>query len=382
MSDLAQPQATTNSQSPVVPRLDLVGIPLFEGVPDSILAQISDDMVGCFPTAAEIVREDDAAGGLVVLLHGQARVLRNGTYLVTRRAGEIIGEQAVLDRTPRSATVIADGMVKALIVPRVIVDSLLRDATFAGNMARVLSAKLREATAERSVRYRDEERLFAEFSAHVSPQVASWLLSKGSSYGDPRFIDATILMADVRSFTEKSSRMEPKDIASDLSSYLDAIVHVIHRFDGFVDKFIGDAVLAVWGVVPSEVNLTAQAFECARQMAQTAATLRFGHDPIEIGVGLERGRVFVGNVGGEGKRQFTVLGTPVNLTSRFQSECKALESSIVVGPGAYEALPENVRSQLRRHEQRPIKGIGLLTLYSWAPNVEGHLLASKEGRRT
>ena len=361
--------------------LNLLAIPIFDGVPDDCLSRISPDMVRCFSTGAVIVREGEAATGLIVLLHGQARVFCDDTYLVTRRAGETIGEQAILDGTIRSATLVADGMVKALIVPSGVMQFLLRDAAFARNIARVLSSKLREATSERSIRYRDEERLFAEFSAHVSPQVASWLLSKGSSYGDPRFVDAVVLMADVRSFTEKCSRMEPKDIATDLSSYLDTIVEVIHRFDGFVDKFIGDAVLAVWGVTPSDEDLTSKALACARQMVETAASLRFAGEPIEIGVGLERGRVFLGNVGGDGKRQFTVLGTAVNLASRFQSECKSLGSSVVIGPTAYDTLPHGARTDLRRHDQRPIKGAGLLTLYSCVTRAQGHSRIQTGGKK-
>src|ERR1700733_8130017 len=88
-------------------KADLSGIPLFEGVARDLLKQITEDMVGCFRTADGIVREGEDAGGLIVLLHGQARVMCNGTYLVTRRAGETIGEQAILDRTGRSATAVA-----------------------------------------------------------------------------------------------------------------------------------------------------------------------------------------------------------------------------------------------------------------------------------
>src|SRR5580658_5193780 len=150
MSDLAQ-SPTSTSRVTAARQLRLPDIALFEGVPENTLSQISDDMVSCFCTGTEIVRENDTAGGLVVLLQGQARVLCNGTYLETRRTGEIIGEQAILDRTPRTATVIADGMVKALVVPSPVVQSLLRDPTFALNIARVLSAKLRQATAVRSV---------------------------------------------------------------------------------------------------------------------------------------------------------------------------------------------------------------------------------------
>ena len=353
------PAIDRNPSTPSMERVDLSGLSLFQGVPRGLLKRITADMVGCFRTGDEIVREDDAGEGLIVLLHGQARVMCNGTYLVTRRAGETIGEQAILDRTGRSATAVADGMVKALIVPRRIVDRLLENAAFARNIAKGLSAKLREATRERAIRYRDEERLFAEFSAHVSPQVASWLLWIGESYGNPRFVDAVILMADIRSFTEKCLRIDPKQIGTDLSSYLDAVVDVIHRHGGFVDKFIGDAVLAVWGVTPEEENLEAKALACARDMVGVAAGLRFAGESIEIGVGLARGRVFVGNVGGDGKRQFTVLGPAVNLASRLESECKPLGARIVAGEDFYEALPAMEKESLRRQEGRAIKGVGL-----------------------
>jgi len=347
-------------------RPDLSDLTLFQGVPRGLLKRITADMVGCFRTGDEIVREGDAAGGLIVLVHGQARVMSNGTYIVTRRAGETIGEQAILDRCIRSATAVADGMVKAINLPRQIVDGFFENAAFARNIAKGLSAKLREATRERAIRYRDEERLFAEFGAHVSPQVASWLLSMGDSYGKPRFVDAVILMADIRSFTEKCLRINPKQIAADLSSYLDAVVDVIHRHGGFVDKFIGDSVLAVWGVTPDEGNLAVKALACARDMVGIAGELRFAGEPIEIGVGLALGRVFLGNVGGDGKRQFTVLGPAVNLASRFESECKPLGARIVAGEDFFEALPAVEKKSLRRQEGRSIKGVGLQVVYSWS----------------
>lgn len=360
------PAINRNESTPSRKKADLSGLALFERVPSDLLEQITEDMVGCFRTGDGIVREGDAPGGLIVLLHGQARVMCNGTYLVTRRTGEAIGEQAILDRTGRSATAVADGMVKALIIPRRVVDRLFENAAFARNIAKGLSAKLREATRERAIRYRDEERLFAEFSAHVSPQVASWLLSMGDSYGKPRFVDAVILMADIRSFTEKCLRINPKQIGADLSSYLDAVVDVIHRHGGFVDKFIGDAVLAVWGVTLEEENLAAKALACAREMVGAAGRLGFAGEPIEIGVGLTRGRVFVGNVGGGGKRQFTVLGPAVNLASRLESECKPLGVKVVAGQDFYDALPSTEQSSLERQEGRSIKGVGLETVYSWS----------------
>lgn len=362
-------------QEPATEPFQLDTVALFEGLPPDCLGRISSDMVRYFSTGMEILHEGDPGSGLVVLLSGQARVLRNGTYIVTRSASTtgVVGEQAILDGEPCSATVVADGMVKALVVPRKVTSLLLENRRFVANIARILSFKLREATGERSVRYEHEERLFSEFSAHVSPEVAAWLLAKGASYGNPRFVEAVVLMADIRSFTDKCSAMRPETIGSELSTYLDAIVDVIHRFDGFVDKFIGDAVLAVWGVTDSGSNLAAKAFECAVRMTQTAESLRFGGEPIRIGVGLELGRVFVGNVGGQGKRQFTVLGTTVNLASRLQSETKPLGANVVIGPAAYAALPDKSRENLSPRE-REIRGIGKLTVYCWAPDASPRFL--------
>lgn len=203
----------------------------------------------------------------------------------------------------------------------------------------------------------------------------------GDSYGNPRFVDAVILMADIRSFTEKCLRIDPMQIGADLSSYLDAVVDVIHRHGGFVDKFIGDAVLAVWGVTPDEGNLAVKALACARDMVEIAGKLRFAGEPIEIGVGLARGRVFLGNVGGDGKRQFTVLGPAVNLASRFESECKPLGARIVAGEYFYEALPAMEKKSLRRQEGRSIKGVGLQAVYSWsgAP-VQKHSVSTAGGK--
>src|SRR2546421_6377607 len=98
-SKTAGPPVSDRRRSTRSPKMaDLSGLALFQGVPQELLKLITEDMVGCFRTGDEIVREGDAAGGLIVLLHGQARVMCNGTYLVTRRTGEAIGEQAILDR--------------------------------------------------------------------------------------------------------------------------------------------------------------------------------------------------------------------------------------------------------------------------------------------
>jgi len=347
--------------------IDFFSQPVFRGVAPESLALLSDDMVRYYRTGEYIVREEHNGRDLIVLLDGDVQVFSGGTFLVCRKAGEVIGEQAIIDRTARSATVIAQGMVKALLVPAYVLDQLMKDIAFVSNLASIVSGKLRAATSMRSVRYRNEERLFGEFSAHVSPELASRLLAQGASYGDARFQHVVLLLADIRYFTESCTRMTPAQIAGELSTYLDEMVAVLFRHGAFVDKFIGDAILAVWGVTPSDGNPAIRAFSCAAEMVEHAAALQFGGEAIRMGVGLNAGSVFVGNVGSDRKRQFTVLGGPVNLTARLESECKPLAASIVVGKDFYELLPGEQRSLFQEHPDREIKSAGRQTIYSWSP---------------
>ncbi len=351
--------------------VDLAQLPLLRNVPLELVEVIKQEgMVRFYRDEETILHQGDEADGLVILLHGQVRILTDGVFLVSRRAYEVIGEQAFLNHAMRSATVIAQGTVKALVLPTSLVQHLLTDATFTGNLLRFVSQKLSEATNERASRFRNERLLFSEFSAHLAPEITQRLLATGLTYGQPRYIDGILLFADIRSFTERSAGMVPEQMAQQLSTYFDAMVTVIHHHEGFVDKFIGDAVMAVWGLAPSTRDSVIQALTCAKAMIDTAAQLAFGDRPISIGIGLNAGQVFIGNVGGEGKRQFTVLGTPVNLAARYESEAKALHVPLVMGKAFYDRLPPEYQEPLVMHENWPIKGVEPQILYSYTPVKE------------
>lgn len=352
---------------------DVALLPLFNGVPVPLLEQISSEMVRFYQDGEVIFAEGDHAHYLVVLLHGQVRILLNGIFLVARSAPAVLGEQAFLNETTRSATAIAQGLVQALVLPQSLVEHLLTDVVFLRNLLRQVSEKLTEASNERAFHFRNEQLLFSEFRAHLSPEITHRLLATGRAYGDPRYVDAIILFSDIRSFTERSAGMAPQEIASELGPYLDATVNLIHQHEGLVDKFVGDAVMAIWGYAPTEEDLVARAFTCARDMLRLAQSMSFGGAPIAIGVGLNAGRVFLGNIGSMGKRQFTVLGSPVNLAARFESETKVLGAPIVVGKAFYERLPPHLQCLLRKHENCPIKGVEPQTVYVYQPVEYDHL---------
>ncbi len=114
--------------------IDFFSQPVFRGVAPESLALLSDDMVRYYRTGEYIVREEHNGRDLIVLLDGDVQVFSGGTFLVCRKAGEVIGEQAIIDRTARSATVIAQGMVKALLVPAYVLDQLMKDIAFVSNL--------------------------------------------------------------------------------------------------------------------------------------------------------------------------------------------------------------------------------------------------------
>lgn len=121
----------------------------------------------------------------------------------------------------------------------------MENAAFVGNLLHLLSEKLVEASNERAYHFRNEQLLFSEFRAHLSPEITNHLLATGLAYGYPRYIDAVILFADIRSFTEALAGMFPHEVANQLGPYFDAMVTVIQSYEGLVDKFIGDAVMAI-----------------------------------------------------------------------------------------------------------------------------------------
>lgn len=349
--------------------VELETLPIFDQLPPTLLSLITPEMVQFYTDGDVILREGDAADRLIILLHGQVNICRDGIILLSRQAYAVIGEQAFIEGIPRTATVVAQGIVETLELQHSLVEQLMENARFTRNLLRIVSGKLAEATNERAYHFRNEQLLYSEFRAHLSPEVTNRLLATGEDYGKPRYIDGILLCADIRSFTQCCADMTPDEIAMQLNVYLETVVDIVHRHDGMVDKFIGDGVLALWGFARSKSDPITQAFACAQEMVSSTANLQFGNAPIRIGVGLNAGQIFIGNVGSEKKRQFTVLGTPVNLVSRYESKSKELGAPIVIGTDFYERLPQELKANLVAYENQSISGAALQTLYTYTPDV-------------
>lgn len=346
-------------------------LPLFDGCDAVLLTETAGlTSIRVYRDGDELCYQGAEPEELFIVLSGNVAISADDIFLVARGANELVGEQAFIEGTARGATARAQGMVQALVIPRVAVDRLLTDSVFARNLMHQLSRKLSQSTADRALRYRYEHLLFGEFRSHVSAEVLQDLLNSGEDYGAPRVVDAVVLFADIRGFTTRSAGMSPADVATQLTAFLDHAVDTVHEHGGMVDKFIGDAMMAVWGgLVATGQDVVSQAFGCARKLVETSKRFSLGEGVIELGIGLNAGEVFMGIVGGEKKRQFTVLGSPVNLAARYQSMTGTLGAPVVMGPDFVARMSDEDRAGLQVHPERPIKGADDQTLHSWAPTT-------------
>jgi len=382
-------------------RSRLANIPVLQNVPKTLLRRLRPGMLRAYADGEMIIEEGRPADHLIVILQGVVDIVRGNVFLVSRNAHEMIGEQGVVDGVVYSATAMARGKVEALAIPAGLAKKFLMNYRFTLNLIKILSAKLREATSDEAVRLAQEQKMFAAFRSHVHPRVLDDLLAKGiEDYGAPRYIDCAILFADIRSYTSLSLEATPEEIVNELSRYLDGMIEIIHAHDGMIDKFIGDNVMAFWGfaqpvaVLQSqlaqrpqalhnllqtpdgktlfnsnghhsiiEANSVSKALDCAVAMWKAARNYSFRGRQIQIGIGLNYGTVFCGNVGNDRKRQFTVLGHPVNLASRFESLTKDLGVPIVVGEKFYDQLPPVRRGEFQEFQNVQVRGLEPITCY-------------------
>jgi adenylate cyclase len=155
----------------------------------------------------------------------------------------------------------------------------------------------------------------------------------------------TILFSDIVGFTTVTERADPVALVKQLNEYLSRMVAGVFDNDGTLDKFVGDAVMAVWGNVSSH-GIAGDAKAAARAAIAMRRELRKlneqwranGTEELKIGIGINQGEVLVGNIGSEAKMDFTVIGDAVNLASRLEALTRTYHVDILVGPSATELV--------------------------------------------
>ncbi len=180
-------------------------------------------------------------------------------------------------------------------------------------------------------------RIKAMFSSYVTEKVVNELIKNPDllKLGGQRR-DVSVLFSDIRGFTTFSEKHKPEEVVSLLNEYLRAMTEVVFKWDGTLDKFIGDAIMAFWGAPLEQENHAELAVRCAVDMVKRLKELqqkwqREGKPILDCGIGINSGEVVVGNIGAEGKKMdYTVIGDHVNLASRVEGLTRKYNTHILI----------------------------------------------------
>ncbi len=185
-----------------------------------------------------------------------------------------------------------------------------------------------------------EEKKRERLGRFLSPQVASRILAAsdhGAELGAPEVREVTILFADISGFTSMSETMSPSAVALLLNDYLSRMTDVIFKYEGTLDKYIGDAIMAVFGAPLDMPDHAPRAIKAALEMQERLAEWnadRKEGPAFRIRIGINSGNAMAGEIGSINKKEYTVLGDTVNTASRLESSV-AKPGSVVIGANTH-----------------------------------------------
>jgi len=159
--------------------------------------------------------------------------------------------------------------------------------------------------------------------------------------------DITVLFADIRNFTAITESMDASSTTKILNEYFSALVPIIEEHKGILNKFVGDAVLAIFGDPHQSDNHALDAVQCANKMLKKIKLLQErwleeGKPKIEIGVGIATGETFIGNIGSQNRLEYTVIGDTVNTANRIESYNKVYKTNFLISESTYERVKKYV----------------------------------------
>jgi adenylate cyclase len=187
------------------------------------------------------------------------------------------------------------------------------------------------------------ERCRRNLSRYFSPNVAEFLSHKDEPLGPVRRQDLTIIFADLVGFTNMAEASSPETVIELLRAFHSRMSHIIFGYGGTIEKYIGDAVCAAFGVPESSDTDAERAVLCAMEMCSSLEhwneeRLRCGSVKLQMGVGINSGPAVLGDIGTDHSMSFTVIGHTVNVASRLQSLTRDLRTSILVSDSTAQAV--------------------------------------------
>ena len=196
----------------------------------------------------------------------------------------------------------------------------------------------------------NEKRLKSTMSRYMDPGIADRLVASGTEALGGQSVPATVLFSDIRSFTTITEQLGAQGTVALLNEYFTLMVDCIQREEGMLDKFIGDAIMAAFGIPVAHQDDADRAVRAAIAMmrelkAWNGQRIAEGRKPVDIGIGLNTDTVVSGNIGSKKRMDYTIIGDGVNLASRLESACKQYGTHILISEFTYKQLRGTYRTR-------------------------------------
>lgn len=196
-----------------------------------------------------------------------------------------------------------------------------------------------------------EKRLKSTMARYMDPSIAEQMLAAGAEALGGRSVPATVLFSDIRGFTTLTEELGPHATVTMLNEYFEIMVECIQNEGGMLDKFIGDAIMAAFGIPVGHDDDEDRAVRATIAMirsleAWNVTRVNDGKKPVHIGIGLNSDIVVTGNIGSKKRMDYTIIGDGVNLAARLESACKQYAARILIS----EFTQKKLRGTYRMRE--------------------------------
>ncbi|WP_211563390.1 GAF domain-containing protein [Magnetovibrio blakemorei] len=193
-----------------------------------------------------------------------------------------------------------------------------------------------------------EKRMKSTMSRYMDPGLADQLMAGGDEFLGGRSADATVLFSDIRSFTTLTEALGPQGTVALLNEYFTIMVDCITEEGGMLDKFIGDAIMAAFGIPVGHGDDEDRAMRASIKMLTSLADWNKvraarGEMTIDHGLGLNTGNIVSGNIGSPKRMDYTMIGDGVNLAARLESACKQYHAHLLISEFTYKKLKGTYR---------------------------------------
>lgn len=228
---------------------------------------------------------------------------------------------------------------------------------------------------------RQRRRVSSLFSKYVSKDVAEQLMEdeRASELGSARKMPVTCLFSDIRGFTSLSEKLTPEEVVAVLNEYFEKMVEVVFEHDGTLDKYVGDAIMATFGVPRSRGNDAERACRTAVHMREELTLLqqkweREGKTGIDIGIGINSGDAVAGTIGASRRMEYTCIGDTINTASRLESLNKEVHTKMLISESTYEEVKDLGLFEVRKLPPQTVKGkseaVQVYELLGWKKPAE------------